>query len=613
MKPMLLTVATEIPLGKDWLYEVKYDGFRCILEWEDEPILISRNGNILNAMFPEIISFCHEMYERIKPFLPLTLDGELVNLTNHFQSNFSIVQLRGRMRNQEVIEKHAKAFPCHFIVFDILNYHGENRTSDSLTTRKKQLHTLFQKLHLPISTNYEDINRIQLIDVFHDSDVLWNKIVVNHGEGIVAKHQTSSWNSDKRTINWLKIKNWRYISVILIKYDESNNYFHGAVYEKEVLVEVVTFRHGLQEGELHTLKTLFQTNGTKRTASTWEIEPSICVEIACIDFDGKSLREPRFHGFNLDKEPGDCSWQQMQRQLYPLPEKLQVTHPEKPIWPANGIQKDDYLFYLQHISPYILPFLRDRQLTVIRYPHGVIGESFYQKNWPDHLPGFIATEQVDDIRYVLCNDVESLLWLGNQLALEFHIPFQPTQTAKPTEIVFDLDPPSVHEFSLAIEAAIRMKAIFDHFELPSFVKTSGGKGLQIYIPLPIDTYSYEDTRLFTKFVCDFLCEQEPQWFTTERLKKNRHHKLYLDYVQHQEGKTIVAPYSPRGNERGLVATPLNWDEICESLRPDLFSIPSVLERIKKKGNPFRDFRQKIDNEQFAVVLSQLKELLNSKK
>ncbi|WP_017380726.1 DNA ligase D [Paenisporosarcina sp. TG-14] len=611
MKPMLLTAATDIPLGKEWVYEAKYDGFRCILDWEVDaaPILKSRNGKVLNQMFPEIISFCHDNQKKISSSLPLSLDGELVYLTNNFQSDFSIVQLRGRMRNQDVIMKHVQEFPCHYIVFDLLKVKGEVQTDFSITKRKHKLQKFFQKMKLPISISYEDINRIQAIDVYQDNEVLWNHIKVSNGEGIVAKKKNSSWTSDKRTVQWLKIKNWRYVTVILTKYDKSNGFFHGAIYHKEALVEIVTFRHGLKDEELNTLIMLFKSNGTKLAESVWALEPSICIDIACIDFDGKHLREPRFHAFNFNKESIDCRWQQMQRQLFPLPEIMTITHPDKPIWPVISIQKDDYLLYLQNISPYILPFLRDRLLTVIRFPHGAMGESFYQKNSPVSVPDFVTTKQVDDIRYIVCNDVESLLWLGNQLALEFHIPFQTIKTNQPTEIVFDLDPPSVHEFSLAIEAALRMKAIFDQFGIQSFVKTSGGKGIQVYIPLPMNTFSYEDTRVFTKFVCNFLCEQEPQWFTTERLKKNRHNKLYLDYVQHDEGKTIIAPYSPRGNEQGLIATPLYWDEVDNSLKPDLFSIPMVIERLKKQGNPFRDFRQGIEEQKFAEVLQQLKELV----
>ncbi len=607
---MLLTAATDIPIGNEWLYETKYDGFRCILEWErDELILKSRNGKILNQMFPEIISYCNEIQERITSFLPLTLDGELVSLTNNYQSNFSNVQLRGRMKKQDIILKHVQQFPCHYVVFDFLKYKGKKLTDLTLTKRKQKLNNLFKKLYLPTTISYEDCNRIQAIDVFDDSEVLWNKINVSNGEGIIAKQKTSYWIGDKRTVDWIKIKNWRTVSVILTKYDKSNGFFHGAVYKKDDLIEIVTFRHGLKEEELKTLSILFQSNGTKIGKEIWELEPSICVEIDCISFEGKHLREPRFHAFDFEKDISDCNWQQMQRQLSPLPPSIQLTHPKKPIWLASNIQKDDYLHYLQVVAPYFLPFLSDRLLTVIRFPHGSSGESFYQKNSPDTIPGFITIKQVEDIRYIVCNDIESLLWLGNQLALEFHIPFQTIHSNKPSEIVFDLDPPSVNEFSLAIEAALRMKAVLDQFGLQSFVKTSGGKGMQVYIPLPINTFSYEDTRVFTEFVCNFLIEQDPQWFTSERLKKNRQKKLYLDYVQHSEGKTIVAPYSPRGNEKGLIATPLNWDEVCGSLKPELFTIPSVLDRLKTQANPFRDFRQGVEEQKFADVLTQLKELI----
>jgi len=608
LKPMLLTAATDIPKGKDWLYEAKYDGFRCILDWEDRtPILMSRNGKVLNPMFPEIIDYCHDKYEQIKSYLPLTLDGELVYLVNNFQSHFSTVQLRGRMKTKSVIMKHVQEFPCHYVVFDLLKMKGDRQTDLSTSKRKQGLKKIFQTMKFPDSVNYEDNNRIQAIDVFKDSEKLWNNIVVSNGEGVVAKEKTSSWDSNKRSVKWLKIKNWRYVSVILTKYDKTNGYFHGAIYQDKSLVEIVNFRHGLKDEEQKILTTLFQENGKKLTENTWGIEPSICVEIATIDFDGKHLREPTFHAFNFEKEPAACNWQELQRQLFPIPEKLQITHPDKPIWPESHIQKDDYLLYLQKISPYMLPFLRNRLLTVIRFPHGVVGESFYQKNVPDYIPAFIETKQEEDIEYMLCNDLESLLWLGNQIALEFHIPFQTIETEMPTEIVFDLDPPSVKEFSLAVEAALRMKAIFDQFGLQSFVKTSGGKGLQVYIPLPMNTFTYEDTRLFTEFVCHFLVEQEPQWFTTERLKKNRHNKLYLDYVQHSEGKTIVAPYSPRGNELGLIATPLNWEEVNDLLKPSIFTIPAVLERIKIHGNPFRDFRYAIEEQNFTKILAQLME------
>ncbi|AOV08561.1 DNA ligase D [Sporosarcina ureilytica] len=610
MKPMLLTDANDIPKGKEWMYETKYDGFRCILTWEGEtPTLKSRNDKELTHLFPEIIQFCSDIYERIQPYLPLRLDGELVYLRNDFQSEFSIVQTRGRMRSETSISDHVQAFPCHYIGFDILKLKDEDLTNLSLTKRKKALQKIFNATELPTSVNYKSNKRLQMLETFTNDEHLWNKITVHNGEGIIAKRKGSTWIEGTRTKQWLKIKNWRYVTVILTKYDESNGFFTGAVYKEGELTEIVTFLHGLEDEEIETLRTLFRTNGKQISRNMWELAPSICIQIACISFDGKHLREPRFHKFDFEMNAANCDWNQMLRQLLPIPESIAITHPDKPVWPQMEIRKEDYLYYLQNVASLMLPFLHNRHLTVIRYPHGVPGEKFYQKNAPDYLPDFIATSRLEDIDYILCNEIESLLWLGNQLALEFHIPFQTINTAKPTEIVFDLDPPSVEEFSIAVEAAIRMKAIFDKFELESFVKTSGGKGLQIYIPLPFNRHTYEDTRLFTKFVCDFLCEQEPDWFTTERLKKNRNNKLYLDYVQHQAGKTIVAPYSPRGNEHCFIATPLQWEEVDSSLKPSQFTIPVILERIHHQNDPFRDFFDVGEKQEFESVYRQLKDLL----
>ena len=610
MKPMLLTESAELPVGEEWIFEVKYDGFRCILEWaigESTPILKSRNEHKLNDMFPEILTFCEQIYKEVKPFLPLMLDGELVYLVNNYQSKFSIVQKRGRMRNAETIAAHAKHFPCHYVVFDLLLLKGEAQQNRYLSSRKQALSQWISAMKLPDSIQYENYQRLQAIDVFDHSQPLTYLVTSHNGEGLIAKKKTSKWISDLRSKSWLKMKLWKYVTVVLTKYDQANGYFIGGIFHEEQFNDIVTFRHGMSDEEWRTVVTFFQTKGKKRK-DLWQIEPSICVDIACIDFDGSKLREPRFHAFRFDMDPMQCTWKQMHRQLQPIPDTVKITHPEKLVFSAIHLLKDDYLLYLQNVAPMLLPFLNNRLLTVIRYPHGVPGDSFYQKNSPEGTPDFVTTLQANQIQYILCNNIETLLWLGNQLALEFHIPFQTVQTEKPTEIVFDLDPPSVYEFGLAIDAALKMKVIFDQFNLQSFIKTSGGKGMQIYIPIPFNTFSYEETGIFTKFVCEFLAQQYPDRFTIERLKKNRGNKLYLDYVQHREGKTIIAPYSTRGHERGFVATPLLWEEVNQTLKPDRYTIPTVMNRIKDIGDPFRDFRLEGEKQDFAKVIQQLKGL-----
>lgn len=605
---MLLTDSTEVPIGDGWLYETKYDGFRCLLFWkkgEQAPTLESRNGHVLNKMYPEIIEFCKGFYYEIEPYLPIVFDGELVYLTNDFKSNFSIVQKRGRMKEAQNIKFHLETFPCHYVVFDLLELKGKQKTNSSLKTRKQLLVNLFASVNLPKHVDYKDARRLQIIESTDNHTLLWDKVKTYSGEGVVAKKSGSKYVEATRSKNWLKIKNWKNVNVIVTKFEQSNGFFNGAIYNGDTLLEIVTFKHGLKDEESKALINMFKTHGSKLGSDLWELPPSICVAVACIDFDGSKLREPRFHSFQLHIDPSECNWQQMQRQLNPIPEHVVVTHPDKPIFLANDYTKDDYLLYLQKIAPFMLPFIQNRLLTVIRYPHGVPGESFYQKDFPENIPSFVTTHLVEDTNFCLCNNVETLLWLGNQVAIELHIPFQPVHTEKPTEIVFDLDPPSVKEFQLAVNAALKMKVIFDQFGLKSFVKTSGGKGMQIYIPLPMDTFSYEETGVFTEFVCKFLVEQYPEWFTIERLKKNRGNKLYLDYVQHREGKTIIAPYSTRGNEKGLVATPLYWDEVNEHLSPEKFTIGKVIERIDQLGNPFKDFREVGEEQDFKSVLRKL--------
>ena len=286
--------------------------------------------------------------------------------------------------------------------------------------------------------------------------------------------------------------------------------------------------------------------------------------------------------------------------------KLTLTSLSKLLWPKLNIRKADYIKYVVDISEYQMPFLQNRVLTLLRFPQGAGKEKFYQKNCPDYAPDFINTVMVGDIRYIVGNDMATLLWLANQLAFEIHTPFQTIASDFPSEIVLDLDPPSRDEFELAIKAATIIKGILDRLNLISFIKTSGNKGLQVYIPLPDDTFSFEDTRVFTSFIAEYLTETEPNLFTTERLKKNRQGRLYVDAVQFGEGKTIIAPYSVRGNDEALVATPLFWEEITPQLRPEQFPITEIKERLEAKGCPFNAYFDSKQKQPFKSVLEAFK-------
>lgn len=586
---MLPTLTFDIPTGNHWSYEVKYDGFRGILEWGETITLSSRNGKSLLEQFPEIEIFLLERQEQFAPYLPLVLDGELVSLDNPYKANFGAIQIRGRMRSEKrIVEKAAKQ-PCYYLVFDILMIGGTPIDNQTYEARKLKLEQLFKQLSLPLQPDNENAKIIQMIPGNEQFDTVWEQVVLHDGEGIVAKKNSHQWEEGKRTGNWLKYKNWKYVTCFITTFDKTNGYFHIAVFKGSEVIPIGHFLFGLNPEQKQALSTVIKQNQSTEDQQFIYVPPAICVEIKYLEVYEEQLREPHFHQFRFDVKAEECTFDKFVQAKKNLPIDVEITHPDKPLWESPAIKKIDYLHFLREIAPYMLPFLKNRVLTVIRYPHGMFGEAFYQKNCPDYAPDYVNTYSFENIDYILCNNLKTLLWLGNQLAFEYHIPFQTVESSFPSEIVLDLDPPSKEDFPLAVKAALIIKNVCDQLNIISFVKTSGNKGLQIYIPLPEQKLSYDDTRLFTSFIAEYLISANPESFTIERMKKNRGNRLYVDYIQHGEGKTIIAPYSPRGNKQATIATPLYWDEVNEKLSPDHFQIPNILDRLKKDGDPFQGY------------------------
>ncbi len=607
MKPMLPTLTFELTPNPDWLYEVKYDGFRAILNWDKSGItLTSRNDKPLLPQFPEIKDFLESLEEQIRPFLPLRLDGELVLLENRYKANFSGIQIRGRLKAAKKIAEQAAKSPCRLMVFDILVLAGKPLNSKKFTKRKDELQKLFMNVGLPIEADSYNENLLQFVEAHNDFSTLWENVVLYDGEGIIAKHKNSLWEEGRRSIQWLKYKNWKYVSCFITSYEKANGYFSVGVYKEGKIHGIGQVLFGFKPDEKHALQSTIKQNMVSEDLQFIYVEPAICLEVKYLELYDNQLREPHFHRFFFDIKPNECTYDQFMFKQKNLPEDLDITHPDKPLWKNNDIQKADFILYLREISPYMLPFLKDRILTVIRYPHGMFGVPFYQKNCPDYAPDFVQTYRDEGIDYIVCNNLKTLIWLGNQLAIEYHLPFQTIHSQGASEIVIDLDPPSKDEFHLAVKAALFIKEVLDQLNLIGFVKTSGNKGLQIYLPLPEDVFSFDDTRLFTSFIADYLISKDPDSFTIERMKKNRGNRLYVDYVQHSEGKTIVAPYSMRGNEHAGVATPLFWEEVNDKLNPVQFNMENALNRIRKQGDPFNSYFKTKSLQNFEPVLEVLK-------
>lgn len=584
MKPMLLTGTTELPEGNEWVYEVKYDGFRAILEARAEGVkLWSRNGKDMSERFPEIVQV-----DIPKNLLPFTLDGELVILNTPYQANFEALQKRGRMRNKAKIQASSIRRPATFMAFDKIE-----KSTIPLLKRKENMTKLLGKLKHP---------QIRSIDVYEDIEEILTIAELHLAEGIIAKMKNSKYQPGDRGRQWLKWKQWRTVSGFLQKYDSDNGYYDVGFYKDEGPLPLGKFKHGLTDDESETLRTFFKEHGTKKKG-TWRLEPGACVDVHCLSAEEGELREPLFHQFRFDLSPEDCTESKKQWDLSLFPANFDPTNVDKPLW--KGISKQDFLVYIRQLAPHILPFIQEKKLTLIRYPDGIYEESFYQKHFPDHAPDFLKMWMEDGEPFIICDQLLPLLWLANQGALEYHIPFEMAGGQKPDEIVLDLDPKDRSHFSKAIRAAQLLKHLLDELEVQSFVKTSGNKGMQIHIPIREGDLSYEETRKITETLATFLVNEEPDLFTTERLKKKRGDRLYIDYVQHAEGKTIIAPYSTRATETATVATPLHWEEVTEDLRPESFTIHTVPSRIAEFGCPFSMYEEARDHQ----PIQKLKQLL----
>ncbi|MDC3416818.1 DNA ligase D [Aquibacillus salsiterrae] len=594
-----------IPKGKEWCYEVKYDGFRARLHWDQHSItLISRNGKDLTNNFPEIIAYCQQKSDEVIELLPLQFDGEIVILNTKFQANFEHLQQRGRFKSAEKITRAATRRPAHFLCFDILQIMGKSLVNLPYQQRKNKLKETFCALHLDLTISW--YHRLGFVAEDSKADEIWQTLFDHLGEGIVAKRLDSNYTEGKTHGDWFKIKNWRVISGILTSYHQENGYFSVAVYGKDKLVTVGKFKHGLEGEALTTIKQLLHTKGIK-SGNTIHLPPAICVDIHCLGFSEGEFREPQFKQFRFDLEPEACTVKLVKDSLSQFPATITLTKQAKIFWPESGTTKGDLLRYIRQIAPYMVPFTRNKALTVIRCPDGVNGEFFYQKHLPDYGPDYVGGMKQGEEILLHAGSIDALVWLANHGAIEYHVPFQLMGESIPNEIVFDLDPASIDDFDVAVYAATLLKTMLDQFKLKSFVKTSGNKGMQVYVPIQKQSMTYEETAAFTQSIAFLLEKQHPDLFTTERLKKNRNNRLYIDYIQHGKDKTLIAPYSPRKTKEATVSTPLFWEEVTSNLTPTAFTVNNVVARVKDQGCPFSSYEEARDTQDLSVVKQFLSE------
>jgi bifunctional non-homologous end joining protein LigD len=274
--------------------------------------------------------------------------------------------------------------------------------------------------------------------------------------------------------------------------------------------------------------------------------------------------------------------------------RLSLTNLDKIFYPKAGFSKADVILYYVQIAPYLLPHLLQRAITMKRYPDGVDGEYFYEKQAPSHRPDWVQTTKVakgsgDSINYCMINDLPSLVWIANLADLELHtFLHQAPGDDRPTMIAFDLDPGPPADIVLCCEVALHLKAVFDEVGLQCFAKTSGSKGLQIYVPLNTPA-TYEKTKTFARTLTERLEEEHPDEVVSNMKKSARQGKVFIDWSQNDDHKTTVSVYSLRAKEQPTVSTPVFWEEVGQSAKnkhPLSFTSDEVLARVGRHGDIF---------------------------
>ncbi len=283
---------------------------------------------------------------------------------------------------------------------------------------------------------------------------------------------------------------------------------------------------------------------------------------------------------------------------------VKLTNIDKIFWPEKKYTKGEMINYYIKIYPYIQKYLKNRPLSLNIYPDGIDGNSFYLKNRPDYAPDWLTTTPViakenKSINYIIINNLSDLIWITNRASIELHTWFSTIQhPQKPDFAVFDIDPGEKTEFKTTIEVSLLIKSILDRLNLRAYVKTSGKRGLHIFIPIKA-IYNYQSVKSFLLYIAKTVISIKANKVTIEWRKEKRKGKLHIDYRQNSRGKTIPAPYSLRPTKEATISTPLTWEELNSNLNPLAFNMATIIDRINSKGNlwsEIMDYKQELPSE-----------------
>lgn len=631
IKPMLATLVDKPFDDPDWVYEVKWDGYRSLAFVQKGKVrLLSRNNKSFDEKFYPI----HQILANWD--VDILVDGEIVALDDQGNANFNKLQ-NWRSEADAVLA---------FYVFDILWYNGKNLMGLPLNERQAIL-----KKVLPLQDD-----RVRLSTVFDVAGTEMFAAAEKMGlEGIMAKRADSVYTADLRSKEWLKIKVNKRQEVVIAgftKNEGTSKAFSAlllAVHEKGKLQYVGKVGTGFSDAKQKEMMELFkplivnkspfsedidvdkpsrfrQRMGAK---PTW-LKPKLVCEVSYAEITDEGVfRHPSFEGMREDKkakdvvretetntkkivsevnkeqkpatsfvkEPKDKSRKTL---LNPTDEtqtrkikghELKFTNLSKIYWPKEGYTKRDMFNYYYQVAEYILPYLKDRPQSLNRFPNGINKPGFYQKDVKGKSPDWVkkfpyTTSNGEKKEFLVGDNEDTLLWMASLGCIEMNPWFSRVQSPDhPDYCVLDLDPDK-NTFDQVIQIALAIKDILDSMNVPCYCKTSGSTGMHIYIPLGAK-YTYDQSQLFGRLIVDMVQQQYPSFTSLERIVKNRKGKMYLDFLQNRPGATLACPYSLRPKPGATVSMPLHWDEVKPGLRMSDFTIQNAVARVREVGDLFK--------------------------
>ena len=601
IQPMLAKESNNAFDDKDWIFEIKWDGYRAISEIKDGNIfLYSRNGNSFNNDYPLVT----KELKKIKH--DAALDGEIVILNEEGKSDFQ--KLQHYEDNTQ--------YPICYYVFDLLSLDGNSTFELPLIERKKLLKKLLPKNAV---VKYSD-------HIIGKGKDFFEAAKENDLEGIMGKKADSLYHPGARTGSWLKIKYHKSQEVIIAGFTKpsgSRKYFGALVLalpDGDKLKYVGHTGSGFTDAnleEIYTmLKPLIQKKSpfdkvVKTNASVTWLKPTVVAEIKFTAWTTDSkMRHPIFLGIRNDKAVKEINMTSIKKVS---PPKKQVPAQEKPneavqtfgkikvnttnlnkiYFPDEGITKGMVIDYYQQVADYILPYLKDRPQSLKRNPNGILDKGFFHKDAGDEAPAWVKSIEIysdsakKEIDYIICNDQQTLAYLNNLGCIELN-PWNSRIKSldKPDYLIIDIDPSEKNTFEQVIKTALAFKVILDKAGADCYCKTSGATGLHIFLPMG-KKYLYEQVKDFAHFLCILVNEELPDITSMERsLQKRGNNKIYLDYLQNRRGQTIASVYSLRPHAGATVSMPLHWKEVKPGLTPSAFTIETALPRIKKMGDIF---------------------------